>query len=73
MPPGLLAQARRQEMKWGGCKSGKCFFFEKNGKWGCFGGKWKMGVFCKKVDVCSTQGAFCVTSIERRSCLCFYV
>ena len=30
-------QARRQEMKWGGC------FFVKSGKWGCFVKKLKMG------------------------------
>ena len=33
-------------------------------KWGCFVKKWKMGgVFCKKVDLSSTQGALCTVSV----------
>jgi len=36
-------------MKWGGV-----FFVKKSGKW---------GVFCKKVDLSSTQGALCTVSV----------
>ena len=44
MPPGLLAQARRQEIKWGVVKVENVFFVKvenwgvlgESGKWGCF-------------------------------------
>jgi len=33
-------------------------------KWGCFcKQKWKMGVFCNKVDLSSTQDALCTVSV----------
>jgi len=43
----FLAQARRQEMKWGCVLSGK----------------WEGGVFCKKLDLSSTQDALCTVSV----------
>ena len=40
------------------------FFVKKSGKWEVFFvKKWKMGFFCNKVDLSSTQGALCTVSV----------
>ena len=43
----VLVEARRQKIKWG------CFFIKKV----------EMGVFCKKVDLYTTQGALCTVAV----------
>jgi len=58
MLPTPNTTGRRQEMKWG-C----VFFVKKVSKGRVFCKKWNMEVFCKTVDLSSTQVALCTVSV----------